>query len=81
MVIYTCICTCTYIHTHTVHGFAQASYDVIEEERLDTTFGINVKGTTGFPNGFTILGEIVSEPGTARESMSIIYTCTSVAIE
>ena len=55
------------IHILTVHGFAQASYDVVEGERLDTTFELNVKGTTTFPDIFTILGGIISESGTASE--------------
>ena len=59
-----------YTHTHAVHGFAQASYEVEEGQRLDTTFGVNVKGTSTFPNGFAILGDIVSEPGTAGELLS-----------
>ena len=33
---------------HTVHGFLQAEYDVDEDERLDTVFQLNVKGTTQF---------------------------------
>ena len=31
-----------------VHGFASAVYDVVEGERLDTVFRINVKGTSIF---------------------------------
>ena len=49
----------------TVHGFASASYDVEEGERLDTTFGLNVKGTTSLP--LVILGIITLETGTASE--------------
>ena len=70
-----------YIHAHTVHGFAQASYEVEEGRRLDTTFGLNIKGTSTFPNGFAILGDIVSEPGTARESTSSSSVAISPAIE
>ena len=33
---------------YTVHGFIQAEYDVDENERLNTMFQLNVKGTTQF---------------------------------
>ena len=49
----------------TVHGFASTSYDVEEGERLDTTFGLNVKGTTSLP--LVILGTITLEPDTTSE--------------
>ena len=49
----------------TVHGFASTSYDVEEGERLDTKFGLNVKGTTSLP--LVILGAITLEAGTASE--------------
>ena len=32
-----------------VHGFLNASYFVVEDERLDTAFELNVKGRTNFP--------------------------------
>ena len=32
-----------------VHGFLNATYFVVEDERLFTTFGLNVKGITNFP--------------------------------
>ena len=32
-----------------VHGFVNAKYDVVEDERLDTIFQLNVKGMTNFP--------------------------------
>ena len=32
-----------------VHGFVNVNYDVVEDERLDTTFRLNVKGMTNFP--------------------------------
>ena len=32
-----------------VHGFVYATYFVVEDERLDTTFESNVKGMTNFP--------------------------------
>jgi hypothetical protein len=49
-----------------VHGFASTSYDVEEGERLDTTFGLNVKGTTSLP--LVILGIITLETGTAKST-------------
>ena len=33
---------------HAVHGFNRSHYYVLEEERLDTVFQLNVKGTTPF---------------------------------
>ena len=51
---------------HAVHGFASASYDVIEGEQLNTTFQRNVKGTTNLPI-LNILGTISSKTGTASE--------------
>ena len=35
-----------------VHGFARASYDVVEDTNLATTFSLNVKGET------TLLGAV-----------------------
>ena len=49
----------------TVHGFARAYYDVIEEDKLETTFGLNVKGETSLP--LIISGVITLEAGTASE--------------
>ena len=57
---------CTLPFLFTVHGFINASYDVSEGERIDTVFGLNVKGeATQAP---LIKGEISVEAGTARES-------------
>ena len=51
-----------------VHGFTQAMYDVIEDGRLFTQLEINVKGTsTQFFDGYTFIGSVVSEAGTASE--------------
>ena len=58
-------CDISYYSVCTVHGFASTSYDVEEGERLDTTFGLNVKGTTSLP--LVILGTITLEPGTTSE--------------
>ena len=55
-----------------VHGFAQAVYTVMEEERLDTRFQLNVKGTTNFPGLMNIQGTITSVAGgTASEYSSM----------
>ena len=52
---------------HTVHGFLQAEYDVDEDERLDTVFQFNVKGTTPFST-LVVIGTITAEAdGTASE--------------
>ena len=45
---------------YAVHGFAQAEYDVDEDDRLDTDFRLNVKGMTAFP-GLNIRGTITAE--------------------
>ena len=45
---------------YAVHGFAQVQYDVGEDDRLDTDFRLNVKGTTAFP-GLNIRGTITAE--------------------
>ena len=44
-----------------VHGFVNASYEVVEDERLDTIFQLNVKGMTNFPLG--IFGTITAMAG------------------
>ena len=52
-----------------VHGFASASYDVIEDTNLAITFFLNVKGNTTFqfPDLF---GRITSQAGgTSRKSL------------
>ena len=51
-----------------VHGFEQADYDVREDERLETTFQLNVKGITQFGGALVINGTITFEAdGTASE--------------
>ena len=51
-----------------VHGFAQAVYDVDEDDRLDTDFRLNVKGMTAFPS-LIIRGTITAEAaGTASKN-------------
>ena len=53
--------SCVYI----VHGFSNAIYNVLEGERLDTTFRLNVKGETSLP--LVLMGIIALEKGTASE--------------
>lgn len=48
----------------TVHGFPRLLYNVTEGQRLETTFGINVKGVTPFPT--LLSGSISSLADTAR---------------
>ena len=45
-----------------VHGFVDATYDVVEDERLDTLFQLNVKGMTAFPS-LIIEGTITAVAG------------------
>ena len=55
-------------HPSTVHGFAQAVYNVSEEEILNIRFQLNVKGMTRFPGLLNIPGTIRSmEGGDASE--------------
>ena len=57
---------------HSVHGFLQAEYNVDEDERLDTMFQLNVKGTTQFGSALFVSGEITATAaGTASK-----YNCT-----
>jgi hypothetical protein len=52
---------------HTVHGFLRTDYDVEEDERLDTRFQLNVKGTTRF-GGLVVPGLITAAAdGTASK--------------
>ena len=58
-----------------VHGFAQAVYDVDEDDRLDTEFRLNVKGMTAFP-GLNISGTITTEAaGTASKNKQLATAC------
>ena len=56
-----------------VHGFAQAAYDVVEDQRLDTTFQLNVKGTTQFGGGLVVTGVITA---TADGTAGKLFTQT-----
>ena len=42
-----------------VHGFLNATYDVLEADRVDTIFQANVKGMTSFAN-VPLLGTIMA---------------------
>ena len=51
-----------------VHGFHQAVYDVVEEDRLFTDFAFNVKGMTAFSGQLAFEGDIdVVADGTASK--------------
>ena len=47
-----------------VHGFLNATYDVLESERVDTIFRANVKGMTSLMV-LPLLGEIVANSTSA----------------
>ena len=55
-------------YIYIVHGFVNATYDVVEDERLDTVFQLNVKGETTFSDGLVVSGIITTVAGgTASE--------------
>ena len=61
---------------YTVHGFLQAEYDVDEDERLDTVFQLNVKGTTPF-DALIVTGVVTATAdGTASKSEEYEQYCT-----
>ena len=64
--IVVCFCICTFPFIYAVHGFLNAYYDVLEGERLDTVFELNVKGEAS--QAPRIRGKVSVEAGTARES-------------
>ena len=58
-----------------VHGFANATYEVVEDRRLDTFFELNVKGMTAFPT-LIIDGRITAETGgTTSEFNNSTLSC------
>ena len=62
---------------YTVHGFLQAEYDLNENERLDTMFRLNVKGTTQFGSALTVSGVVTATAdGTASKSEEYERYCT-----
>jgi hypothetical protein len=56
-----------------VHGFVQAAYDVVEDQRLDTMFQLNVKGMTQFGVAFVVAGLITT---TADGTAGKLFTQT-----
>lgn len=61
----------TLIPSHTVHGFEKVLYEVIErdeveeslgQDRVDTKFKLNVKGTTEY-RSLQLIGHITTEAG------------------
>ena len=66
-----------------VHGFAQAVYDVDEDDRLDTDFRLNVKGMTAFP-GLNIRGTVTAEAaGTASKHLQwgdVLAPCIRISL-
>ena len=79
-VFYRCVLILT--SSCTVHGFENARYYVREEEealgqdRLDTTFKPNVKGTTNF-GSLSLIGHITSEagPDTSQSLLHVQKDC------
>ena len=58
-----------------VHGFLNATYIVLETDRVDTIFRANVKGMTSFAN-VPLLGTIVTNSistGTVCQIISVYY--------
>ena len=58
-----------------VHGFLNATYGVLEGDRVDTIFRANVKGRTSFAN-VLLLGTITANSisaGTVCQIMSVYY--------
>ena len=43
-----------------VHGFLQVEYNVVEDNRLDTMFQLNVKGMTQFGSALVVSGQITA---------------------
>ena len=53
-----------------VHGFLQREYSVQEDDRLDTSFQLNVKGRSQFSSILVISGTITAEAqGTASKKV------------
>ena len=54
---------CYYDGACAVHGFVNATYSVVEEERLDTFFHLNVKGESRFGGALSVSGIIIAVAG------------------
>ena len=61
----------------TVHGFENVFYEVEElgQDRVDTTFKMNVKGTTHFGAALSLIGRITSEAG-RNTGQYLLCACT-----
>ena len=59
-------------HPSTVHGFAQAVYNVSEEDILNTRFELNAKGVTNFPSVVNIQGTITAAAGGTASEYSLM---------
>ena len=75
---------CNYVSSYpTVHGFLQSEYSVTEDDRLDTVFQVNVKGTTQFST-LAMTGTITAQAaGTASNGyfvLLILHTTSSFVI-
>ena len=62
----------------TVHGFPNTNYDVIEGDKLDTYFHLNVKGETDFKNINIISGIITAVGGSGATSKLYIISFINV---
>ena len=62
-----------------VHGFASASYIVEEGGTLETTFGLNIKGSTG-DKTMTLKGNITSTANVSSEKYVYVCACMCVCM-
>ena len=63
----------TFCSLFSVHGFTRARYQVVEGERVDVSFQLNVKGTSQFESSLNIRGEVTaSADGTASKNDVIL---------
>ena len=65
-----------YYNAHKVHGFVNATYDVVEEDRLFTSFQLNVKGETAYPTLYfrgTIFSDAAGTASKSHENVKIIF--------
>ena len=60
----------------TVHGFENVFYEIEElgQDRVGTTFKLNVKGTTIVGAHLTLIGRIISETG-PDTGQSLLCAC------
>ena len=62
-----------------VHGFAKAFDNVTEGDSLNTTFSLNVKGTTRLQS-VNVTGMVTSQSDTARKLFLIFISYVVLAI-